>query len=127
MQYFTDVNARGATKSGEFKNPVHFVSIHAPAWGATARRIFSGLCECVSIHAPAWGATRALEHEIEFKSKFQSTLPRGERLKDALTKAGYTVFQSTLPRGERLDSEDRAEERDWFQSTLPRGERRRSI
>ena len=37
-----------------------FVSIHAPAWGATsATHILSNVTE-VSIHAPAWGATKIL-------------------------------------------------------------------
>ena len=33
------------------------VSIHAPAWGATAGSVGAGLPATVSIHAPAWGAT----------------------------------------------------------------------
>ncbi len=33
------------------------VSIHAPAWGATALTLFCDLGSLVSIHAPAWGAT----------------------------------------------------------------------
>ena len=34
-----------------------FVSIHAPAWGATKRRVWTHRLMLVSIHAPAWGAT----------------------------------------------------------------------
>ena len=33
------------------------ISIHAPAWGATARPAAVLIAECISIHAPAWGAT----------------------------------------------------------------------
>ena len=33
------------------------VSIHAPAWGATAPTKLYNHCQSVSIHAPAWGAT----------------------------------------------------------------------
>ena len=33
---------------------------------------------------------------------FQSTLPRGERLKSQVKYSIYGQFQSTLPRGERL-------------------------
>ena len=33
------------------------VSIHAPAWGATASSLSAHLGLYVSIHAPAWGAT----------------------------------------------------------------------
>ena len=55
------------------------VSIHAPTWGATmpANDCLSSLT--VSIHAPTWGATQALE-QVAAARKFQSTLPRGERL-----------------------------------------------
>ena len=34
------------------------VSIHAPAWGATAKQAIVYALQWVSIHAPAWGATR---------------------------------------------------------------------
>ncbi len=37
--------------------PLIFVSIHAPAWGATDSAIGQGFIGIVSIHAPAWGAT----------------------------------------------------------------------
>ena len=36
---------------------VTYVSIHAPAWGATAHSMSDTRDEYVSIHAPAWGAT----------------------------------------------------------------------
>ena len=77
------------------------VSIHAPARGATGRRIInakrirsfnprsragsdaasllSGQAKIVSIHAPARGATD-FEKYTGNNIKFQSTLPRGERL-----------------------------------------------
>ena len=82
--------------------------------------------------------------------EFQSTLPRGERLRasgwtyskpdisihaptrgatiaKAVTRVKSGIFQSTLPRGER-----RIVDRQWlcadrFQSTLPRGERLASL
>ena len=41
------------TESGES----HFVSIHAPAWGATVVGVTGLSMATVSIHAPAWGAT----------------------------------------------------------------------
>ena len=98
----------------------------------------------ISIHAPARGAT-VEEINKSGAFKFQSTLPRGERLIYLLRLLYQILFQSTLPRGER-----RIEERQqWeffmisihapargatkrqgdrlghseFQSTLPRGER----
>ena len=99
------------------------VSIHAPAWGATAN-----LCEIspddvfqstrprgarppsarrppsfapVSIHAPAWGATVKRSAAVLFVRKFQSTRPRGAR--QAIWQKAYSdlKFQSTRPRGAR--------------------------
>ena len=82
--------------------------------------------DCISIHAPARGATDSILGWSHTEMRFQSTLPRGERLGvdwDALIKKydfnprsregsdfyaeragnGSQIFQSTLPRGERLD------------------------
>ena len=57
---------------------IRFVSIHAPAGGATALMAFAGLRPGVSIHAPAGGATRYLQAVFK-PSEFQSTRPRGAR------------------------------------------------
>ena len=43
------------------------VSIHAPAWGATAARPGLSAAARVSIHAPAWGATPALGHRRRWR------------------------------------------------------------
>ena len=56
--------------------------------------------EYVSIHAPAWGATASLIN-AGMAMGFQSTLPRGERLHPYGDRPQNEVFQSTLPRGER--------------------------
>ena len=54
------------------------ISIHAPAWGATASDDNPLYPMVISIHAPAWGATS--DSADKFKSTlFQSTLPHGER------------------------------------------------
>ena len=34
-----------------------YISIHAPAWGATRIAVFGIQHISISIHAPAWGAT----------------------------------------------------------------------
>ncbi len=47
--------ARRTYSSGVGSNP--YVSIHAPAWGATGLEIYASKDYDVSIHAPAWGAT----------------------------------------------------------------------
>ena len=124
--------------------PTSPISIHAPAKGATVI-----LCqECshlsISIHAPAKGATsQALP--AASSSRFQSTLPRRERLSvlfscmslvdfnprsregsDALDirfRSGKKLFQSTLPRRERPCNAAIIVITMLFQSTLPRRER----
>jgi len=45
------------------------VSIHAPAWGATPKPVREIVEPIVSIHAPAWGATQELQlHALKGKS-----------------------------------------------------------
>jgi len=46
------------------------VSIHAPAWGATACRTAEQEGKDVSIHAPAWGATNTISHSCETDQRF---------------------------------------------------------
>ena len=56
----------------------------------------------ISIHAPAWGATLTNAVLVLKFWRFQSTLPRGERLADSQVRCWeQSQFQSTLPRGER--------------------------
>ena len=76
------------------------ISIHAPAWGATAEFDLMDDPKWISIHAPGWGATGMTQETAE-AWQFQSTLPRGERQYPAIAKANGIKFQSTLPRGER--------------------------
>ena len=54
----------------------------------------------ISIHAPARGATKT-GCTVCGKQIFQSTLPRGERPGLTLYGKSTQIFQSTLPRGER--------------------------
>ena len=50
--------AWGATAQIDVFGVVHTgISIHAPAWGATAVHVPGDLIHPISIHAPAWGAT----------------------------------------------------------------------
>ena len=102
------------------------ISIHAPAWGATA--IFSSLSVSpnISIHAPAWGATSHCSALRLANVLFQSTHPHGvrhgirletgrsvgyfnPRTRMGCDKNGWSdfvaavKFQSTHPHGVRLD------------------------
>ena len=54
----------------------------------------------ISIHVPAWGTTDA-DSTYDFCATFQSTFPRGERLKNEDHIFRRNIFQSTFPRGER--------------------------
>ena len=99
------------------------ISIHAPTRGATSSAFFIALEIIISIHAPTRGATplscgdilagdfNPRSHErsdayinntISSMYRFQSTLPREERLKNPDMKYQHQLFQSTLPREERL-------------------------
>ena len=100
-----------------------FVSIHTPAWGATADTALGAYCtksfnsharvgrdheipddlpaDLVSIHTPAWGATPRCEHCLRL-TMFQFTRPRGARLKGGLRRMKVLAFQFTRPRGARL-------------------------
>ena len=55
------------------------ISIHAPAKGATKNHVLVPLVRKISIHAPAKGATGDVI-QVRIEAKFQSTLPRRERL-----------------------------------------------
>ena len=103
------------------------ISIHAPARGATSVSGSMNGSRYISIHAPARGATIASSPLSSGLIRFQSTLPRGERLfptffdtsvriisihapaRGATYKmacsVSLNVFQSTLPRGERPNAE----------------------
>ena len=56
--------AWGATAHGWRFSGQGKVSIHAPAWGATAGRLQPFDLVHVSIHAPAWGATKRLPSKL---------------------------------------------------------------
>ena len=123
-----------------------FISIHAPAKGATSCRRHTPAGRTISIHAPAKGATCApnplryarqyfnprsregsdfsVRTSPNWSFAFQSTLPRRER--PALTRRQPRSSQDFNPRS-REGSDDRKAElhmtNNEFQSTLPRRER----
>ena len=92
--------ARGATLRKHKHSDRSGVSIHAPARGATANAFEPQINAVVSIHAPARGATffRQIQRTEE---RFQSTHPRGVRLKRSIEEYKRDMFQSTHPRGVR--------------------------
>ena len=56
-----------------------YISIHAPARGATHFLELALTIFPISIHAPARGATTVMLFRINRSRLFQSALPRGER------------------------------------------------
>ena len=101
------------------------VSIHAPAWGATAKHALALaldkfqstpphggrrplyhiilIAHYVSIHAPAWGATVKSRSTVKY-DEFQSTPPHGGRHFRFWNDIAGNMFQSTPPHGGRRRS-----------------------
>ena len=98
------------------------ISIHAPARGATHPPDHDSGDVEISIHAPARGATKRFS-VFSWSSRFQSTLPRGERPEAKGLKVYLCLISIHAPaRGAtKIDAESKR--RIGFQSTLPRGER----
>ena len=158
--------AKGATAPYDSETYYNQISIHAPAKGATKTLDNIAGVDAISIHAPAKGATfgtmpqrlnisnfnprsregsdRLFREKWDWKSRFQSTLPRRERLKCVQWKCDFYNFN---PRS-REGSDGRKQQFRWmdrisihapakgatlcgignrnpfgFQSTLPRRER----
>ena len=103
------------------------ISIHAPTWGATCKLLAHK--QYVTDFNPRShvGSDAVCGHMAYVVLIFQSTLPRGERLKLLHIIRSPRIFQSTLPRGERPSCTIRWRHLTGFQSTLPRGERRRKL
>ena len=76
----------------------------------------------VSIHASAREATNGVL-KSDVLRMFQSTPPRGRRLRLRFLRWRCWQFQSTPPRGRRQISPPPATLETWFQSTPPRGRR----
>ena len=141
---FNPRSREGSDPAGGLFFVLPWISIHAPARGATGSPGPPPPSSRISIHAPARGAT-PVKCDWANKLPFQSTLPRGERRglrrvpalpvdfnprsregsddhHFSFYRFGHP-FQSTLPRGERLIVSFVPSSKSLFQSTLPRGER----
>ena len=79
--------AKGATPGAAAAQPLAAILIHAPAKGATLHAGFHGRSQIISIHAPAKGATVEDYYKVVV-TVFQSTLPRRERLPQGRTQDG---------------------------------------
>ena len=122
---FQSTRPRGARLMGTFNTLTGaYVSIHAPAWGATKHRArhenldlrfnprarVGRDCLCqpgrrdryVSIHAPAWGATAQYNQDIA-KTKVSIHAPAWGATELSCIDVLTVLFQSTRPRGARLN------------------------
>ena len=78
------------------------VSIHAPAWGATADCAGAGNFGQVSIHAPAWGATGGGDGKLDGSWFVSIHAPAwGATRQKSACRWIPSLFQSTHPRGVR--------------------------
>ena len=80
--------------------PLHTVSIHAPARGATFHQTHSPALRGVSIHAPARGATELRLSQVRALPVSIHAPARGATYRDMI-RVYSGGFQFTLPRGER--------------------------
>ena len=115
--------ARGATMSMNTNVQNNLISIHAPARGATDKEAQVTQTLWISIHAPARGATKSVSIRCTGYSKFQSTLPRGERRNGRGKHKYYRNFNPRSREGSDRKLEVCSAVKLKFQSTLPRGER----
>ena len=77
------------------------ISIHVPAWGTTIRNLGFSLILDISIHVPAWGTTKDIEKQVIEKS-ISIHVPAWGTTYLTTRNMRAAIFQSTFPRGERL-------------------------
>ena len=101
---YVDFNPRsheGSDVQSKIVTEQYTISIHAPTRGAT---IFTGLgivSDVISIHAPTRGATSAVLLFPVATSNFNPRSHEGSDSPPSEDISGASRFQSTLPRGER--------------------------
>ena len=78
------------------------ISIHAPAWGATTYSSIINPARTISIHAPAWGATWRPQIRNWQIRHFNPRTRVGCDVGIVGTTGSRFLFQSTHPRGVRL-------------------------
>ena len=93
--------AKGATNGSHVSWYPNLISIHAPAKGATFSPDNMKRLLLISIHAPAKGATRD-HHECVWCRDISIHAPAKGATRKCAKLTTITLFQSTLPRRERL-------------------------
>ena len=103
------------------------ISIHAPARGATTHSIANSFLKQHFNPRSREGSDSTLSKIFFVIAKFQSTLPRGERLPTCTRDIQTTFISIHAPARGATASVPPTCVGLQFQSTLPRGERRRSV
>ena len=99
---FQSTRPRGARPHwAQYAVSYQSVSIHAPAWGATAYRPIGRYQQEVSIHAPAWGATSHAPKRPIPRTRFNPRARVGRDIRAGAARVRAAAFQSTRPRGAR--------------------------
>ena len=105
---------------------LYIISIHTPTKGATNKTYIDSVTTIISIHTPTKGATLVNALRAGFK-KFQSTLPRRERLSGVgKTTINDIISIHTPTKGATLDC-NLSVSLNKFQSTLPQRERPKCV
>ena len=105
------------------KDRLHYISTHAPAWGATSFRYILPCFTQISTHAPAWGATGRSVHMVADQEHFNSRARVGRDRNTTAISTLQQSFQLTRPRGARQCAKDINVLSTKFQLTRPRGAR----
>ncbi len=103
------------------------ISIHAPTRGATVNNNLIPEWKEISIHAPTRGATLQKRRFPSLRNRFQSTLPREERLQLFCCLRDRDYFNPRSHERSDLQCRKCQSTHTRFQSTLPREERRTSL
>ena len=101
----------------------YYISILAPARGATYVHEGGYVLYNISIHAPAWGATCG-NAITGFGSIFQFSPPRGGRQRESYSLCVGRKFQFSPPRGGQHNTDNIVDLQRRFQFSPPRGGRR---
>ena len=102
--YFNPRSHEGSDVSKRTARDRVNISIHAPTKGATIQYSVLLSASRISIHAPTKGATRLEDCKMQEQARFQSTLPRRERLRTWRRSTGALNFNPRSHEGSDYSS-----------------------
>ena len=100
---FQSTFPRGERRQYSWQSCFHtIISIHVPSWGTTdSVELVKQICK-ISIHVPSWGTTLHYNHHEYLDEYFNPRSLVGNDLHCSGLPETAVIFQSTFPRGERL-------------------------